>query len=127
MDNYIHFLFITQLKRSYTGGGERILGKLRKKTSDGKVSILSLVSISISIAIIAYFFPNSSEVFPNTDVKIIQNFHKNMLKNEYKGSPHVSTNFIKISRTSLKFVHNLSKINNLKLLRYLFIIFGELI
>ncbi len=68
----------------------------------GKVSILSLVLISISIPIIAYFFHNSSEVFPNTDVKIVQNFHKSMLKNVYKGSPHFSTNFIKISRNIFK-------------------------
>ncbi len=68
----------------------------------GKVSILSLVSISISIPIIAYFFHNAFEVFPNADVKMVQTFHKNMLKNVYKGSPHFSTNFIKISRNVFK-------------------------
>ncbi len=39
-------------------------------------------------------------------------------------SPEVS---LKFQETSPKFLHNLSKINNLNLLRYLFIIFGELI
>ncbi len=62
----------------------------------GKVSIL--IDIGKYRSIIA--FHNSSEVFPNPDVKIVQNFHKNMLKNVYKGSP--STNFIKMSRNVFK-------------------------
>ncbi len=45
-----------------------------------------------------------------------------MCKNFLRISPQIS---VKFQETSSKFLRNLRKINNLKLLRYLFIIFGE--
>ncbi len=54
------------------------MGRVLILSGIDKYRYFSLVSISISITIIAYFsLQNSSQVFPKTDVERVQNIHQN--------------------------------------------------